>query len=77
MRIVQNYVMTHLDDLAKALRQTKEVEQVILSTLESAHIEFARICKHRDKDTDECKCSNPHSRLHICRVELCPHVKAK
>ncbi len=77
MRIVQKYVMTHLDELARALRQIREVEQIILSTLESAHSGFARLCKYRDKDTDECKYSSPHSCLHICKAELCPHIKAE
>lgn len=77
MRIVQNHVMSHLDELAKSLRQIREIEQIILSTLESAHFGFARLCEHRDEDTDECKYSNPHSSLHICKAELCPHIKAK
>ena len=76
MRIVQGYVMTHLDELAKALRQTEEVEQTILSALKAAHFEFAMQCAQHDADTDTCENSDrqPPPR---CRAKSCPHIKAK
>ena len=68
MRIVDGYVMDHMDEVLGSLGHTEKIKTFLEGEIERLHSNFSLRCKHRDDDRckvgadcDWTKCSRLHN----------------